>query len=218
MAYSYPLPLADFMDVLPVQSITFDLPAAAEISKTQGGEILTAALGARLWQGTIKLDRMKLEEDDNASAMLDVARQAGASFLVTDKKKPWPRGDFGGTGLASATPTIASISADTRELGLAGLPPGYVIHRGDWLSFTYGSNPLRYALHRVASGAAADGAGVAGPMQVSPNIRAGAAVGAAVTLRKAVCKAIIVPGSVDMGTRASRLTTGVQFNWVQTLR
>ncbi len=218
MAYSFPLSLADFLDVLPISSTMFDLPDAGEMSKTAGGEVITASLGARLRQGTIKLDKMTAAQEDVAMAMLDIARRPGATFLLTDRKKPWPRADFGGALISGSSPTIAAISTDTREITLAGLPAGYVISRGDWMSFTYAASPLRYALHRAATTVTANGSGIAGPMEVSPNIRTGATVGRAVALRKAICKAVVIPGSVDVGTRSSSLTKGVSFSWSQTLR
>jgi len=218
MAYSFPLSLTDFFDILPVQSMTFDFPEAAEVSKTQGGDLLTASLGTRLWQGKVTLDKMVAARDAEVMAMLDVARRPGASIMISDRKRPWPRADFGGALLGAAAPKLGGISTDTRELSLYDLPAGYQLMRGDMIGFAYASNPVRYALHRVASGAIADGSGVTGMMEVSPNIRAGAAVGAPVTLLNPACKAIIVPGSVDVGTRKRTLTTGVSFQWLQTLR
>lgn len=217
MAYSFPLAAADFLDLLPIKSISFGLSEAVELSKTGAGEILTSRLGSRLWQGKVSLDVLLPDEEDDVMAMLDIAQRDGASFLVHDLKRPWPRADAGGAAVAQTTPWLDGVSADTRSVQIAGLPAGYQINRGAWLAFEYGANPLRYALHRVAAAVMANGQGVTGMVEISPNIRPGWSGGTAVSLVRAACKALIVPGTLEPGNR-SRLTTGVSFAWVQTLR
>ncbi len=58
MALSFPLSRAAFMDLLPVQRMTFDIPETLSQTRTRGGEILTADNGARLWQGEITLGQI----------------------------------------------------------------------------------------------------------------------------------------------------------------
>jgi hypothetical protein len=207
----------DFLDLLPIKNMSFDLPTSAEFSKTGGGEVLEAALGTRLWQGKIVLDSMGADEDADVMAMLDEATSPGASFMIYDVKRPWLRKDPKGMLAAGANPTLESVSSDTRSLSLAGLPAGLEISRGDYLSFSYGSNPTRFALHRVKGSAVVDAQGSTGLMRINPNVRHGWASGADVSVIRASCKAKIVPGSLDTGTRGRR-TTGVSFNWIQTLR
>ncbi|MDR5655365.1 hypothetical protein [Ruixingdingia sedimenti] len=218
MAYSFPLSLADFWDILPIRELTFDLPEAVEISETGGGEILTADLGTRLWQGEVVLGDMTPDEAADVSAMLDIVRRAGGSFFATDRARPWPRSDWGGSVLGAASVTMHSVAGTSREMRLQGLPVGYQLRRGDRLAYSYGTNPVRYALHRVASPATADEAGVTPLFEVSPNLRPGWPDLAAVTLVKPACKAVIVPGSVQPGRRRARLTVGSSFRFQQTLR
>lgn len=218
MALSFPLSTAQFMDLLPIREMTFELSEAMETDETGGGEILTADLGARLWQGEIILGDMMPDEADTALALIDLLRRAGGSFMVHDRARPWPGADWQGAGLSSASPTIHALASSTRELRLAGLPAGYVLRPRDALAFSYGSNPTRYALHRLVAQVTANGSGITPQVEVVPNIRAGATVGAAVLLIKPACKAVIVPGSYQPGRRKARLTTGASFKWQQTLR
>jgi hypothetical protein len=218
MAYSFPLTRAQFMDLLPVQEMTFDLPEAMEVSETGAGEILTAELGTRLWSGEIRLGDMTPDEAAEALAMIDVLRQPGASFMVHDIARPFPRSDLSEAALAGAAPKLSAVHANNREIRISGLTPGYQLRRFDSLAFTYAANPLRYALHRIASPATADASGLTGYFEVSPNIRPGWVTGTAVSLSRAACKAILVPKSVQPGRRRHTLTTGASFRWVQTLR
>lgn len=218
MAYTFPLNYAEFMSLLPVRDIVFDIPEAIEMSETEGGEILTADLGTRLWQGEITLDEMTADEAAEAKAMLDVLRRPGGSFLCHDISRPAPRLDLNGRILKSAEVTLMNVASSNREIRLAGLPQGYQISRYDYVAFRYGANPVRFALHRAASPATTNAAGQTGWIEVTPNIRPGWTAGAAVTLKRASCKAIIVPGSVQPGRRRATFTTGCSLKFVQTLR
>lgn len=218
MAYSFPLTAAQFMDLLPVSQITFDLPEAREISETKGGEILTAELGTRLWQGEIALGDMTPDEADEVIAMLDVARRAGASFMIHDIRRPYPRLDPTGAVSAGAGMRLQSVRGGGREIRLfGGVPAGFALRHHDYLAFEYGTNPVRHALHRVASPAAFS-SGLSGWLEVSPNLRPGWTATTPVSLHKAACKAIIVPGSFQPGRTKSTITSGVGFGWRQTMR
>lgn len=218
MAYVYPLIPGHFMDLLPIQDITFDLPEAIEMSETGGGEILTADLGTRLWQGEITLGDMLPDERDDVMAMLDVLRVPGASFMVHDARRPAPRLDPTGAILGAANPRLGGVAANRTDIRLSGLPTGYLLRRHDYLAFSYGTNPVRYALHRVARGVAAASDGTTVAFEVSPAVRPGFTVNAPIFLFKAACKAIVVPRSVDPGRRKGILTTGAKFSFLQTLR
>lgn len=219
MAYSFPLSYAQFMALLPIRDITFELPPAFEISgETEGGELITAARGERLWQGEIQLGDMTADEAAECLAMIDVVQRPGGSFLCHDISRPRPRSDPDGAILGAASPTLSSVDPNNRDIRLAGLPSGFQLRRYDYLTFTYGSNPVRRALHRVAEPATAAGSGITGAFEVSPAIRPGFAIGTSVNLVRASCKAIIVPGSFNPGRRSATLTVGAGFRFAQTLR
>ncbi len=111
---------------------------------------------------------------------------------------------------------IDTLDANNRELTLKDTPSGYVISQGDLLGFSYGSNPMRYAFHRVVTGATANASGITPKIEVIPFIRQGAAAGAVVTLVKPVCKAKIMVA--EYGASTATVSAGGTINWMQTLR
>lgn len=217
MALTYPLALADFADILPVASISFHLPEQVEQSRTGKGEQLTADVGDRLWQGRITFGRLTRVEAGRPEVLVDLIRGAGRSFLLYDIWRVNPLADPTGTILGAAAVTILALGGDARELSLSGLPAGYTLSAGDYLSFTYGSG--LHALHRVVNTTVtANGAGQTPLFEVLPEIRQGAVAGAAVALKKAHCKAVAVAGSVEEALRRSTISEGLAFDWVQSLR
>lgn len=213
---SFPWAIEDFFAGLRVASITFALPEALRQEETQGGEIITAALGQRLWGGTITLTQGYHDDIAATDARLSILREAGRSFLVYPRHKEFPRADPGGAILGASAPIIHALPS-AREIQISGLPSGYVISPGDFLSFAYGTSPVRQALHQVVVGATASAGGVTPALEVTPAIRPGAAVGAALRLVRPFCKAVFVPGSYREPAFAARLGSGPSFSFRQTL-
>lgn len=219
MAISFPMSTAEFLDLLPILSLSLECPEVAQVSRTEGGDLIAANMGARLWQGEVTLGSMQRNEAREVSALIDLMRGAGGSFMVYRTTSPFPAADPTGTLLATFAPNIRALSTDARVVQLKGLPAGYTLTRGDLLSFAYRSDPVRTALHSVASASiTASGLGQTEFFQVTPNIRPGAAVDAEVFLIRPQCKAIIVPGSVRPGRTTRFITDGMGFSFMQTLR
>lgn len=219
MALTFPLSLTVFADTLLVQEVTCDLPEQLEQSRTAGGEQLTADMGERLWTGRVNLGPMVRTEIGRPETLIQVLKQ-GRIFQIYDRRRPNPLLDQSGSILGAATVTILALGSDPREMSLAGLPAGYSLSAGDYLSFAYTSlSVTRQALHRVVdTTVVADGSGETALFEVVPAIRPGAVVGAAVTLKKPFCKAVMVAGSASPSQGRSTLYEGLGFDWVQTLR
>lgn len=216
MALSYPLTLAQFMDVMPIAEVSLQAPAQVQMSQTAGGEQLDFEIGPQLWRGRITLGRMSRAEARNPDVLLDLLSASGASFWAYDTRHPAPEMDPRGTVLGAATPSINLLSSNSRDMRLQGLPPGYILRRGDYLSFDYSD---RRALHRVVTtSVTAVSTGITNTFEVMPPIRPGALVGAAVTLLKASCKAKLIPGQVDKGRGRSVVHDGMTFEFIQTLK
>ncbi len=216
MALAWPLPLAEFFDDLPVARVTFRLGLSVTVSETGGGELIRHQRGARLWGGEIVLDKDSHAVWAAVEARIALLEEPGASFMVTDPRLPAPIADPGGAILGASTVRIYAVHANMRELRITGLPGGYVMSRGDMLSFTYGSNPVRHALHRVVTGAVAAGGGTTPWFEVTPFIRPGAAVDDPVTLLRPACKARIE--STEIGSSRATVSDGGTLKWRQTLR
>jgi hypothetical protein len=219
MALTYPLSIATFADILLVRRSTFHLPEQVQMDRTAGGEQLTADMGERLWQGEIELGTLLRTETGRIEVLVDLLRPAGRSFMLYDHRRAYPLLDPTGSILGASTPTILALGGDPRELSLAGLPAGYTLSAGDYLAFSYGTTPVRFALHRVVpQTVVANGSGQTAVFEVTPAIRPGAAAGAAVTLKKPACKAVLIAGSTVAATGRQALTEGLGFEWVQSLR
>lgn len=215
---SYPLALADFFDLLPAGTVTFDLPDSLDVSRTGGGEVLAADLGTRLWTGQIDLGVMTHAEAAAVVPLLRLIRAAGASFFVADHTRLAPRLDPGGVILGAAEVEVLEVGTSWREIALSGLPVGYALSRGDLIAFAYGSSPTRHALHELVGSAVADGDGETGLVELSAPFRPGLTEGTPVTLVRAACKARLEPGSASPGKSANTITSGASLRWVQTLR
>jgi len=217
---TYPLPAAGYFGGLRVASCTFDLGEALEISRTGAGEVLTADLGPRLWTGQVTLAQARARTAHATHAVLQTLRQAGRSLMVFDPAHACPAADPEGAILAAAgaAPVIAALPAGNRSLQLEGLPAGYGLSPGDYLSFAYGAAPERVAFHQIVQGAVADVAGVTGEIEVIPHIRPGAVLGAPVQLVRPAFKAVIKPSSVQLGASAPGLVGPTSFEILQTLR
>jgi hypothetical protein len=215
---AFPISLATFFSPLAVAEAVFDLSEAMSATETGGGEILRASYGPRLWQGRVTVRANTYLDLDRLVARAELLRQPGASFFVHPSHRRGPQADPTGATLGSASPTVTGVAANNREITLAGLPGSYVLTEGDFLSFTYLSNPTRYALHRVMETRTATGGGGISNMEVSPVIRPGATWPRALTLVQPFCKAVIVPDSFDAPVTTHGSRAFFSFAWRQTLR
>ncbi len=217
-ALTFPLSLAQFYDKLKVSSVTFDLPERLEVSGLASGEVLSADLGPMLWKGEVTLGALTRAEIAEVTALVNLLRAPGRSFFAYDTVKAYPQLDPTGSILGASAPTIHTLDANNREMRIQALPNGYTLKAGDYLSFAYSSSPTRYALHMLVTDAVAAVGGITPLFEVVPPIRPGAAVSAAITLKKPNCKAIILPGSVQPGSTQRGINRGFGFSITQTLR
>jgi hypothetical protein len=219
MAPSDTLNRSAFMNLLPIGNQSHWLPDQAEYNRTGSGEQLGADLGERLWQGEIEIGRMTRAEAGQIEVLVDLINQPGRAFHVYDSRRSAPRLDPLMTGLTKFGPVIHNLpGADPRELQVSGPPADYVLSPGDYLSFSYGSSPQRFGLHRVVSGVATVGTGTTPLFEVTPAIKPGATVGTAVTFYRPYCRAVIVAGSVQPTRTRATISEGLRFAYVQTVR
>lgn len=219
MIRTYPLPIEDFIEALPIKSISFDLSSAATSSQTEGGELISTDTGIRLWQGEVTLGRMTRPEARNAMALIDMAHAPAASFMIYDTTAPYPLNDPNGTNISGATPNIQTLYPDEAQLlQFKDFPAGYTLSVGDYVAFEYGSDPVRFALHRFQTPVSAAQTGITAQVEVMPPLQPGAAIDMPVTVSRPSCKAKIIPGSVQTGRQDRFMRDGVSFRFVQTLR
>ena len=216
MVQSFPMPLAEFWSPLRVASLSLGLPAAAEMSRTAGGEITIAELGARLWSARVTLAPIGIESAAALQVKLRLLQRAGATLFVSPRIGDYPARDPNGV-IAASNATIASLPVGNQTLSLAGLPSGYTLSAGDYLSFSYG-NPAIQAFHQLVGDARAEAAGIVPAFEIVPQLRPGALVGASVTLVKPAFRALMLPGSLNEGSLQRTRLAGITFDLIQTLK
>ena len=96
-----------------------------------------------------------------------------------------------------------------------GLPNARLFTDLDKMQVGYGSSPRRYAFLEFCETVTANGAGNTGRMEVFPHIPVGVAIGETVTLRKAACRMVIVPGSHEPGRARRTVIEGARFRAIQ---
>lgn len=219
MTLAFPLSLADFWDQLPMSSCRMDPVEFVETSGVANGQILSRELAPSIWRGTVTLGALTTDEMADIMPLIDLAQRTGASFLACDRYRAFPALDPTGNVLAASAVWVDAVSANRRELILAGLPFNYPLRRGDMIGVQWGANPVRYGLHRIVVPASANGAGRTGWNEVSPAYETALQPGAPASLARPPIKAIIDPGSVRRGGRAANgLHDGIGFSFSQTVR
>ena len=217
----YPLTAAAFLGALPVSDTRFDLIHPRAVTGLNGGEVLTAELAPAYWRGSVTLGAMPKRAAAAIQAQLMALEVPGRTFEAFKAHHIGPASDPLGVSLGAAPVVLEAVRADRAALQLGGLPAGYALAPGDFLAFDYGSG--RRALHQLVTGGAAGAAsafsGFATPdMELVPHIRPGVSAGVAVTLLRPACWATLVPGTISTGITQHNVTTGIAFEFRQTLR
>lgn len=216
MAITYPIYLSEFFGTLRILSCNLELLSSVEVSMTGNGELLQADVGSRLWFGTVLLAPEYNRASEAVRSKINLLRGPSRTFRVSPFPVCGPKYDPTGTILGAATPRINSINANNREMSLKGLPNGYKLYGGDYLSFPYLSNPTRNAFHQIIGNVTASAGGVTPEFEVTPNIRPGAALDAEVRVVNPYFKAIMLNSSI--GTQVGNRREGMSFDVKQTLR
>lgn len=217
MAKTFPLTVADFFGQLPITTFSPDLTEAMDVSRTRGGEVITADNGPRLWVSKITLRGGSYDEQERFRAMVNQLRMPGRSLLVPAMPRSAPLNDPKGLLLVGHTPKLFYVAGNNRDVTISGLPVGYKLTYGDCISFQYGSNPVRYAMHQIVSEGTANLEGKL-VVEVVDFIRPGYSIDSNVQLINPYFKAVLVPGSASMGTTGSQQTSGIEFQVIQTFR
>lgn len=220
MALSQPALAAEFFDTLPISEVQLRPMRQVQINNLGGGEILQAEIAPTLWAGSVSLAAMPKRSAARIQARLGALSAPGRSFEAYKAHQIGPDSDRMGAALAGRTIKISAFSVSALGLRLSGLPAGFDVSEGDFLSFEYDpGRGVHRAFHQVVVGGTANAAGTfSADLEVSTPIRPGAAIGAVVQLVRPSLLAVLVPGSVGYGTTVGNTTAGISFEFRQTLR
>lgn len=208
-------PLSFLSDAFRWKPFKWDIQRNDEYSGTGDGRVWQAQLAPVLWKATVEHQPLRNSIAEEMDAAIRSLRGAQEAFFLCSPLFCGPKSDPTGAVLGNAAVTISAIASTRDAVSLAGLPSGYVLSRGDKFTFSYGSDPVRYYFGEVSATAMENSAGAAASVSVFPDLPAGAAVGAAITLVKPACKVVLVPGTYKAGTSSGRFTSGGQFEVIQ---
>lgn len=205
---------ADVFGGLRIAESEFRLSVPVRVNRLAGGQVIPASLGASLWQGSVTLAQGYHRTAAATEAAIMRLQRPGVTFLAYDSRFMGPVDDPTGAILGAATPTVHTITGTA--LRITGLPAGYTIRRGDLIGWTYGTSPVRYAVHRAWTPVSVASAGGLTPLiEVEPLIRHGTAVGAPVSLiRPRIRAQLMVP---SYGAGRPLITAGAVLPFVQAL-
>ena len=211
MAISFPLNASQFFKDLPIVNVGLQLSDERASHSNRGGELIISESGDRLWQGEVVLDTQEASAAARFVALAELLGEAGASFLASvEHVSP---------SVTGITPTLAGVR-NGNELKLGDLPQGATFRPGDYISFEYGADPKRYALHRIADlvDAVAGVGGETNYVRVIPHIQPGYTLGVTVKTADPLCKAVMEPGSLRAPTYEGIWAKGWSFRWRQSNR
>lgn len=211
MALTFPLALPDFANLLRMSSVRMKLVADQQISGLQTGQLIVADLAPKYWEIEVSLINMENADARKIQGLVESLNEGLNDFYWYDPRSEYPIADPDGSILGSSTVVIETLPADYSKIALSGLPAGYVISPGDFLSYDFGSSPEHRAFHRVVDGGTANGSGVSPTLEIRPLRRPGATLGTTVRLIKAAGKFKMIPNSFDPGVARQMMTSGMMF-------
>jgi len=214
MAYSFPRTLAQFADLLKVDSVRPILVRNEEMALAGSGEWLSAKLAPDLWRFEVTTAWQKHDAIAAALAELEALGSQNTAMLY-NPARAYPIADPTGSLYGGASPLIASINASRLQMALKDCVAGQIVSKGDMLQIDYDSGS-RVALVRVGETATANGSGNTAQFQVTPALRAAVSINDAVTVIKPAAKVKIAPESASVEAGRDGFSR-IVFTAVQTL-
>lgn len=213
MAITYPY---DILAGFPGTTLRFELQYLQEMSPLRGGCQVVADLGPALWVMDVKSKVMRPSELKAWKARLAALENGGQQLIGHDMTAcfpiAYPNGSWP-TGVAFDGVATLETVTNNKTVTLSGLPEGFKVSTGDYISFGYGS---ARALHQAMEDAVADEFGVSSAFEVRPYIRPGYVLDVDVALTRPHAVMLIVPGSVSQPSQDNARGT-VSFSAIQTL-
>lgn len=171
-------PRTDILSAVDFSAGELELMERQELGgREANGAQPAVSYGSGLWRGTYATDVLRNDDAIDFQAMLNSLDGIIGSFEAWDMRRPEPRAHRDGS---ANNGVLAVVNANNKAMSLTGLKANQIISRGDYLSFTYGSNR---ALHQAVETIAANGSGITGQFEVRPHLRPGWAIGAAINLK-----------------------------------
>ena len=186
MALSFPYALDFLAKCLTGPSIPLKLQRFDEMSGSADGRFWSAQMATPLWGATYSLYTKGGADAREINAKINALDGMNQTMLWSD---PYYKGPASGTRVGLGSITIASIRADRGAIGLAGLPEGFVLSAGDYLSIPYAGGRIYFG--QFAEGGIAGATGGLGAREMRPYLPQTIAVGSGVNIITPRFKAMV---------------------------
>lgn len=174
---------------------TLALRFRQELSRNAGGVMQAKDMGPAIWSARFRSIGLPLVEAHALMVDFQTLRDALFSFYLHPADRPLPASIATAAPLSGYTVAVAAIGTNNDTLTLDGLPAGFVLTAGDYLSIETSASGLAFL--RLAEGGAANGSGVSPALAVTPHVLPSVAVDDEVTLVNPLVEMRLVPGSLD---------------------
>lgn len=188
MALSFPYALDFLSNCLTAERIPLTLQRNDELSGGGDGRFWAAQMSRPLWSASFEVYSTTPAHAREINAKVYGLDGSQKTFLWCDHYYTGPT--EGATGLGSVT--MSGIAADRGRIAFSGLPAGFTLRTGDYLSIAYSTDRVYFGT--MCEDATANGSGVTPSRDVRPHIPLGISTGATVELVRPYFKAIIPPG------------------------
>jgi hypothetical protein len=215
MAITFPVSLPNLVDLLKIESVSWNLVYQQEYSGLGSGEGLSHDLGPPLWEADVTCAQFPHADVEKWRARFLGLDGSNQSFMLYNPAAKHPETDENGTALAGKNLTVLSVGANRKEFAIAGLPAGFEVPWGAYAQIEAGS-PTRVALVQFLESKTATGLGNTSAIECRPHLRPWVAAGAVVTLLKPAAKVKLVPNSLRVETTGA-LHSRLRFAARQTL-
>lgn len=184
MALSYPYPIDFLAKCLVGPEVPLTLRRFDEMSGSGDGRFWSAQLAPPLWTASYQLYSRSAAEAREINAKIHALDGAAKTLVWCD---PYYRGPAANVSAGLSGVTVSGIRADRCAVSLAGVPDGFFVTTGDYLSINFGAR--RYFGQFAEAGTEA-GLGI--PMtELRPALPLGISTGATVELVKPRFNAIV---------------------------
>lgn len=208
---AFPLSTGDFFDRADVWTPRFEPMTYQSVSGLRGGGLIAAEFAAARWSADVTIAPYFNRDSVGLEAIINSLRGSIKSFEAYDTRRAFPYADPTGAILGAAAVTISAIGSDNASLKLAGLPAGYTITSGDYISV-----PSRKQLFQAIETSVANASGISPTFfAVTPSILPNLVNGDAVRLIKPIGFFRIVPGTYSAPVSDGATSRGGSFKMMQ---
>lgn len=171
---------------------SFALQYRQEQSRAASGITYVKDFGDPLWRMRATTVPLAVNDALDYEALLETLGGGLQQFLGWDLRRAFPRS--APTGSFSDTASVSSLNFSNGTVAIKGLPAGFVVSRGDYLSVVVNDRP---ALLQASETVTASGSGITSSFVVSPGLPVGISVNDPIRFKRASTIMTIIPGSIQ---------------------